>query len=59
MAYKIRYWTEKKVPLLLIVGKKEVTSKQVSARINGEEVKEMLSIDDLLQKLKEMDVTFE
>jgi threonyl-tRNA synthetase len=51
--YKIREHSLKKVPLLLVLGKKEAESKSVALRRLGGENQEMLSLTDAVAKLRE------
>jgi threonyl-tRNA synthetase len=51
--YKIREHSLKKVPLLLVLGKKEAENKSVALRRLGGENQEMLSLTDAVAKLRE------
>ncbi|MBY0429170.1 MAG: threonine--tRNA ligase, partial [Alphaproteobacteria bacterium] len=50
--YKIREHSLKKVPLMLVVGKKEAENKSVALRRLGGESQEVLSLTDAIAKLK-------
>lgn len=50
--YKIREHSLKKVPLMLVVGKKEAEQRSVALRRLGGENQEMLSLVDAIAKLK-------
>jgi threonyl-tRNA synthetase len=47
--YKIRNFSNKKVPLMVIVGKKEKMSNTVTLRKFGEEQQEEMKVDDLIE----------
>jgi threonyl-tRNA synthetase len=51
--YKIRDHSLKKVPLLLVLGKKEAEGKSVALRRLGGENQEMMSLDEAVAKLRE------
>ena len=54
MSYKIREAEMQKIPLILIVGDKEVTEGTVSLRIHSLGDKGQVNVDELLAKIKEM-----
>ncbi|MDR2007531.1 MAG: threonine--tRNA ligase [Alphaproteobacteria bacterium] len=51
--YKIREHTLNKVPLMLIIGEKEESNKNITLRILGEDKQETLSLDNFTTILKE------
>ncbi|MDX1922258.1 MAG: threonine--tRNA ligase [Alphaproteobacteria bacterium] len=51
--YKIREHSLKKVPLMLVVGKKEAENRTVALRRLGGENQELLSLSDAIAKLKD------
>ena len=53
ISYKIREHSLKKVPVMLVVGKKEIADKTVTIRRLGQEKQETLALDDVIAKLKE------
>jgi len=54
MSYKIREAEMQKIPLILIVGDKEVANGTVSLRIHSLGDKGQVKIDEFLAKIKEM-----
>ena len=50
--YKVREHSLAKVPVLLVVGKREAENRQVAVRRLGGEAQEVLALDSALQKLK-------
>jgi threonyl-tRNA synthetase len=50
--YKVREHSLAKVPVLLVVGKREAEHRQVAVRRLGGEAQEVLALDSALQKLK-------
>jgi threonyl-tRNA synthetase len=50
--YKVREHSLAKVPVLLVVGKREAENRQVAIRRLGGEAQEVLALDSALQKLK-------
>lgn len=52
ISYKIREHSLKKVPVMLVVGKKEIADKTVTIRRLGQEKQEKLALDDVIAKLK-------
>ena len=52
IGYKIREHSENKIPILFIVGNKEIESKQVSVRILGSKDQINLDINEALDKYK-------
>lgn len=50
--YKVREHSLKKVPLMLVVGKKEAENQSVALRRLGGENQEFMSLSDALEKLK-------
>lgn len=52
ISYKIREHSLKKVPVMLVVGKKEIADRTVTIRRMGEEKQETLALDDVIAKLK-------
>ena len=50
--YKVREHSLAKVPVLLVVGKREAENRQVAMRRLGGEAQEVLALDSALQKLK-------
>ncbi len=52
ISYKIREHSLKKVPVMLVVGKKEIADKTVTIRRLGQEKQETLALDDVIAKLK-------
>lgn len=54
MNYKIRELSHQKVPIILVVGKREAADRTVAVRQLGSETQEMLALDDLIVKLKDM-----
>lgn len=50
--YKIRDYSLKKVPFLIIVGSKEKESKTITLRILGSEKQVSISVDEFMSKLK-------
>jgi threonyl-tRNA synthetase len=49
--YKVREHSLAKVPVLLVVGKKEATERKVSIRRLGSEKQDVVSLDDALKAL--------
>ncbi|MBL6784789.1 MAG: threonine--tRNA ligase [Rickettsiales bacterium] len=52
ISYKIRKYSNKKIPVLLIIGESEAKDKTVNIRRFGSEVQETLEFDDILDKIK-------
>ena len=52
LSLKIRELTLEKIPIIGIVGDKEMQNKMVTLRIHGEKQQTVMSVDDLLKKLK-------
>ena len=50
--YKIREHSHQKVPLIAVVGEKESANSKVALRRLGGKNQEIISLDDLLQKLR-------
>lgn len=49
--YKIREHSLKKVPVMLVIGKKEIADRTVTVRRLGQEKQETLALDDVIAKL--------
>lgn len=52
ISYKIREHSLKKVPVMLVIGKKEAADHTVTIRRLGQEKQETLALDDVIAKLK-------
>ena len=53
--FKVRkWWDEEYVPVTCILGEKEMENQTVSLRINGIKVENMLTLDEFVEKLKDM-----
>ncbi|HEX2622906.1 MAG TPA: His/Gly/Thr/Pro-type tRNA ligase C-terminal domain-containing protein, partial [Phototrophicaceae bacterium] len=52
MAYKIRQAQEQKIPYMLVIGKREVESGQVSVRLRTGDDLGAMSIDDLIHRVR-------
>jgi threonyl-tRNA synthetase len=51
--YKIREHALQKIPVIVVVGRKEAEEKTVTLRFRGEERQETLPLDDLLARLRQ------
>ena len=49
--YKIREHSLKKVPVMLVIGKKEAAERTLTIRRLGQEKQETLALDDVIAKL--------
>lgn len=52
ISYKVREHSSKKVPVMLVIGKREAAERTVAVRRLGQEQQETLALDDAVAKLK-------
>lgn len=52
ISYKVREHSSKKVPVMLVIGKREAAERTVAVRRLGQEQQETLALDDAIVKLK-------
>lgn len=54
ISYKIRELSNSKVPVILVVGKREVEERQVAMRMLGGQSQDVLALDDVIAKLVDL-----
>jgi threonyl-tRNA synthetase len=52
ISYKVRKYSNKKIPYLLIIGEAEQKNRTINLRTLGSEAQETLAIDDIVNKMK-------